>query len=274
MAYLRNSQPESNSAYCPKSKESIHDDFAFILDNSDSTLLGCFDNDILIGVLGCFVNLDNNWVDCSGPFFKGEWNQGDAIAMFTYAKSKLAKAQRFNFYFDTRNKNLHKLMELISAERNDNEYILVLKKSDYKPQQLHRNVIAYDSRFESDIIKLKNDTWAESYITDNDLLNSINKDRDVFCALDGNESFVGYGVLKRYGESDHMTAEVFAVAEHARGKGYGWALLNNVIECAFNKYNATTLDLVVDRLNTHARDLYYSCGFKLDVENAAYCLKI
>ena len=62
------------------------------------------------------------------------------------------------------------------------------------------------------------------------------------------------------------------VAEFARGKGYGWALLNSVADCAFNKYNADTVDLIVDKLNTHARELYYSCGFKLTVENAAYCL--
>ena len=273
IAFLRNNQPESNSAYCPKSKKSIYDDFSFIMDSSDSILLGFFDNDVVIGVLGCFVNLDNNWVDFSGPFFKNEWNQEDAKAMVAYAKSKLSKAVRFNFYFDTRNVNFHYLMESLSAERNDNEYILLLNKIDYKPQQVEHNIIAYNSDFADNVIKLKNDTWSDSYITDNDLLNSINKDRDIFCALDENGVFVGYGILKRYKDSNCITAEAFAVAEYARGKGYGWALLNTVVDCAFKKYNANIVDLVVDRLNTHASDLYYSCGFKLDIENASYCVK-
>jgi len=193
--------------------------------------------------------------------------------MISYAKSKLPKAERFNFCFDTRNLNLHQLMESLSAERNDNEYILLLNKTNYKPRQIEQNIIAYNSNFENDVIKLKNNTWADSYITDKDLINSINKDRDVFCALDENGKFVGYGILKRYDDDNRMTAEVFAVAEHARGKGYGWALLNTVVDCAFNKYNANIVDLVVDRLNTHARDLYYSCGFNLNIENAAYCIK-
>jgi len=273
IAFLRNSNPESNSAYCPKSKESIYTDFAFILDSPDSILLGYFENDVLTGVLGCFVNPDNNWVDCSGPFFKGGWNQEHAKAMFAYAKSKLAKAVRFNFYFDTRNKNLHQLMESLSAERNDNEYVLQLAKTDYVPQLTAHNIVPYSSSFENDVIKLKNDTWTDSYITDKDLINSINKDRDIFCAINENGTFVGYGILKRYDDISHITAEVFAVKENARGKGYGWALLNTVIDCAFNKYSATTVDLVVDRLNTHARDLYYSCGFKLTVENVAYCIR-
>ena len=273
IAFLRNNQPKSNSAYCPKSKENICADFAFIIDNPDSILLGLVNDDVVTGVLGCFVNPDNNWVDCSGPFFKDEWNQEDAKAMIAYAKSNLPKAAKFNFYFDTRNLNLHQLMESLSAERNDNEYILLLNKTNYKPRQIEQNIIAYNSNFENDVIKLKNNTWADSYITDKDLINSINKDRDVFCALDENGKFVGYGILKRYDDDNRMTAEVFAVAEHARGKGYGWALLNTVVDCAFNKYNANIVDLVVDRLNTHARDLYYSCGFNLNIENAAYCIK-
>ena len=272
IAFLRNNQPESNSAYCPKSKESIFNDFVYIINNPDSILLGFYDNDNLKSVMGCFVNPDNNWVDCSGPFFENEWNQDNAMAMYAYAKSKLTNAQRFNFYFDIRNVNLHKLMESLSAERNDNEYILVLHKTNYMPQPIEHNIIAYNDDFKQDVIELKNNTWPDSYITDNDLINSINKDRDVFCALDESGAFVGYGVLKRYDDGNQTTAEVFAVAEHARGKGYGWALLNTVVDCSFNKYNANVIDLVVDRLNTHARDLYYSCGFKLDVENAVYCI--
>jgi len=273
IAFLRNNQQESNSAYCPKSKESIYGDFALIIEHPDSILLGYFDNDVLTGVLGCFMNSENNWVDCSGPFFKDEWSQEVAKTMFTYAKSKLVKAVRFNFYFNARNKNLHQLMESLSAERNDNEYILLLKKADYKPPRLKHNIIPYNSGFENNVIKLKNNTWPDSYITDRDLISSINKDRDVFCALDENGAFVGFGVLKRYDDNYRVTAEVFAVAEGVRGKGYGWTLLNTVVDCAFNNYNADIVDLVVDRLNTRARNLYYSCGFKLNVENSAYCIK-
>jgi len=271
---MRNSQPENNSAYCPKAKSSIHSDFEFIMDHPGSLMIGHFSGDTLTGIFGCFMNSDNNWCDCIGPFFEGEWSQDDAKEMFAFAKSKLAKAVRFNFYFDTKNTNLHRLMASLSAERNDNKYILLLKKVDYKPQLLKQNIIAYTIGFANDIVQLKNDTWADAYLTDNDLLNSIGKDREVFCALDENDSLVGYGVLKRYdGDTRHATAEVFAVAESVRGKGYGWALLNTVVDCALNKYNADTVDLVVDRLNTHARDLYCSCGFKLTVENAAYCIK-
>jgi len=275
IAFLRNSQPESNSAYCPKTEKGIQGDFEFLMDTPNNSMFGYFNGDTLEGILGCFVNPDNNWVDCSGPFFRGEWNQDAAKDMLAYAKTKHTQAVRFNFYFDTRNKNLHQLLESLHAQRNDNEYVLLLKKSDYKPQQIKHNVVAYSENFKNDILQLKNGTWPDAYLTDNDLFNSISKDREVFCALGQNGAFVGYGVLKRYGnDTSRMTAEVFAVAEGARGKGYGWALLNTVVDCALNKYDADSIDLIVDRLNTNARDLYYSCGFKLLVENASYCITI
>lgn len=273
IAFLRNNQPENNSAYCPKSKENIRGDFEFIMGNHGSLMIGYFSHDDLAGILGCFVNPESNWVDCVGPYFSSEWSEDAAKEMFAFAESKLANAARFNFYFDVRNKNLHRLMELLSAERNDNEYHLLLKKANYKPQQLKRSVVPYSDKFENDVIQILHDTFPDAYVSGRELIDSIGKDREVFCALDENSAFVGYGVLKRYDDASRITAEIFAVSEGSRSKGYGWALLNAVVDCALNKFNADTVDLVVDRLNTHASDLYYSCGFKLAVENASYCIK-
>ena len=275
IAFLRNNQPENNSAYCPKSKDSIRSDFEFVMSSPDSLMIGYFDGDVLAGIMGCFMNPENNWVDCCGPFFCNEWSGEIAKDMFKFARSKLTSEVRFNFFFDARNNNCHQLMESLSAMRRDNEYVLILKKPDYKPQQNLRTVIPYSSKFENDVIKILHDTFPDSYVSGRELTGSIGKEREVYCALDENGAFVGYGVLKRYnGNAGHMTAEIFAVAEGARGKGYGWALLNTVVDCALNKYGAQTVDLIVDRLNTNARDLYYSCGFKLKVENSSYCIEI
>jgi len=277
IAFLRNNQPENNSAYCPKSREGIQGDFEYVMSSAGSLVVGYFTSDEtsdgLAGFLLCYMNPENSWVDCVGPFFSNEWNEDVAKKMFSFADTKLTNAARFNFYFNTNNKNLHELMTVLSAERRDNEYNLLLKKSDYKTQQIKHNIVPYSNRFESDVKKILIDTFPDSYVTGNELIASIGKDREVFCALDESGAFVGYGVLKLYDDTYYVTAEIFAVAEGYRGKGYGWALLNSVVECAFNVHNADRVGLIVDRLNTHARDLYYSCGFKLDVENSSYCVK-
>ena len=275
IAFLRNNQPENNSTYCPKSKEGIHSDFEFVMNSPGSLIVGHFDDGALTGIMGCFVNPESNWVDCGGPFFAGEWDGEIANDMYTFAKSALTNAVRFNFNFDTRNKNLHQMMESLSATRGDNEYTLLLQKPDYKPQHNLRTVIPYSSKFENDVIQILHDTFPDAYISGRELIDSIGKEREVYCALDENGAFVGYGVLKRYkNEPSHIAAEIFAVKESERGKGYGWALLNTVVCCALNKYGAQTVGLIVDKLNTNARDLYYSCGFKLKVENSSYSIKL
>lgn len=91
--------------------------------------------------------------------------------------------------------------------------------------------------------------------------------------MDENGEFVGYGVLKLTNNNEHFIAELLAVDEKKRGYGYGRALLNSVLDSAFNKHNEKTVELVVDKLNTHARNLYYSYGFKLITENVSYCLR-
>ena len=270
IAFVRNGVPESNSAYCPKTRDGIFADFEFLLNNPGSVLVGDFDGDVLVGLMGGFFNPENGWVDCSGPFFVGEWDEARAVALFDYARTWLTDVMRFNFYFDMRNVGSHGLMEALGARRNDNEYVLSLARADYIPQSIKHTVVIYEDGYKDAVLRLKNETWAEAYLTDGELIGSVGYDRDIFCALDDGGAFVGYGVLKRYTNSTRVTAEVFAVAEHARGRGYGWALLNAVVARAFDLYDAQTVDLVVDRLNEHARVLYFSCGFKLDVENASY----
>ena len=274
IAFVQNNLPERNSAYCPKTRDGIEADFTYLIEDANSILLGCFDGDVLVGVMGCFVNLENGWADCSGPFFVEGWDEGLALELFAFARAQLVHARRFNFYFDGRNAGLHGLMDALDARRNDNEYVLMLKRADYIPQKIKHAVVAYNDGFEDAVLRLKNETWAETYLTDGDLVASVGKTRDIFCALDERGAFVGLGILKRHTNPSHITAEFFAVAEHARGRGYGWALLNAVVATAFDKYEAQTVDLVVDKLNDHARDLYFSCGFTLEIENASYYIPV
>jgi len=273
IAFLRNNQPESNCAYCPKEERAIHDEINYLMNSPDNLMLGYFDSDSLVSVFGFFFNPDTSWVDCIGPFFKDDWDQEVAKEMFNHAVSSFTQAVRFNFYFDTKNENLHKLAESLSAKRNDNEYILLLRKADYKPQDIKHTVVMFEDKYRAEFIRIFNDTFSDTYIPPESAIDAIGKDREIFCVLDERSAFVGYGILKRYTNSSHATAEIFGVDEKSRGKGYGWAVLNTVLDCALNKYDADTVDLIVDKLNTHARELYYSCGFKLTVENAAYCLK-
>ena len=273
IAYLRNSIPENNCAFCPASKELIMKDLEFLLNDPNSLLVGYFDHDLLIGFCGCFVNPQNNWGDFVGPFFKGEWDHSIAVALLPSVKDALPNVKRFNFYFNTKNQDYHNLMCDVYAVRQDNEYIHKMDRKDYIHRSIKASVVSYNPEYSNSLIHLHEKAFPDVYITGQDIIDSVGKTREVFCVLDENGDFAGYGILKLAKNNEHLTAEVFAVDEKHRGKGYGWALLNTVVNSAFNKHNRKAVYLVVDKLNTHAMNLYYSCGFKLVTENAAYCLR-
>ena len=272
IAFLRTNQPENNSAFCPKSRESIVRDFEFILKNPGCLMVGCYYDNTLSGILGCFLNSDMNWVDCIGPFFKNAWDSGQAEKMLLYAQSAMGQAVRFNFYFNKKNESCHRLMGALSARRQDNEYILLLDRGKYKPQAVKQRIVPYTCEYEAELIALHSTAFPQVYITGQGIVSALGKTREVFCALDEKGAFAGYGVLKHADGAKRATAEIFAVKEEKRGQGYGWALLSAVVNSAFSRHSAESVDLVVDKLNLRARALYESCGFQLVVENEAYYL--
>lgn len=273
IAFIQNGLPQNNCAYCSKSVENIRKDLEFIINDTNCLMVGYFNDDVLTGILGCFVNGNNNWVDCCGPFFKNQYNQDVAKDMFLFAKSYLSDAARFNFYFNVENKNIHELMLMLGANRQDNEYILSIERSDYKPQQIKKHIVKYIDIYEKDVITLHNECFPDVYVDGRNLISAIGKTREMFCALDENDEFVGYGVLSFDNDRQRLVAEIFAVRKEKRGKGFGWALLNTVVDYGFTKYNGNKIDLVVDKLNNNARELYYSCGFKLKIENESFFIK-
>ncbi len=273
IAFMQNNLPQNSCAYCSNLVENIRIDFELIINNPNCLMVGYFNDNELTAILGCFVNDNNNWVDCCGPFFRGEYNQDVAKDMFLFAKSYLSNAARFNFYFNVENKNTHELMQILGANRQDNEYILSIKRSDYKPQKIKKHIVKYINIYEKDVITLHNECFPDVYVDGRDLISAIAKTREIFCALDENDEFVGYGVLSFNNDRQGLVAEIFAVREEKREKGFGWALLNTVVDYGFTEYNGNKIDLVVDKLNNNARKLYYSCGFKLQIENESFFIK-
>lgn len=270
IAAKRNRLAESNCSYCPKEEADIRRDFAYIINNAACFMAGWFDAGVLAGIMAFFVNPENGWADCIGPFFADKFDKNAAKALFMFAQTHLEKVVRYNFYFNALNVNMHQFVEELYAQRQDNEYILRLNRSDYIPQKFSAKVIEYSDIFESELLQLHSKTFPEVYVSGADIVSSIEKKRRVFCVLNEHDIFAGYGVLYFHENNRCLTAEIFAVKEEMRGKGLGRALFCSVIEYGFAKCGAEKIQLVVDKWNTTAQRLYFSCGFQLVVENEVY----
>ena len=271
IAYSQNCISQHNCAYCASTKNSIFTDFENLLDNSMSLIVGYFNyDDELLGLFGFYFNHFNNWVDCIGPFFKINYDQTVTKNMFEFAQKTLIKANRFNFYFNIKNRNTHDLMLQLKSTKRDNEYILSINHKDYKPLHNSINIINFEDKYSNNIISLHEDSFKDIYVSGQNIVESSGKNRKIFCALNSKEEFVGYGILAFNITTNYLCAEIFAVKKEYQNMGYGRSLLNKVISHGFTNYNCDNISLVVDKLNTNAASLYYSCGFKLIVENESY----
>jgi len=273
LAHSRNSVPETNCAYCCIDRQSIAADLEGMFADEHSIMLGAFDDEDLVGIMGFFVHSpcgDGGVADCCGPFFAGNWNADLARDLFDNARRALSGVARINFYFNAKNADYHALMADLSAVHYDNEYTLTLRKDDFVQQDFAPFVVPFDPAHKPAFVALLDKTFPDSYVGGEELIANIGKTRKIFCALDDDGGLVGYGVLKI--DQGNAWAEIFAVDEKHRGKGYGGALLNRVIAAAFDNHDVWSIDLVVDKMNTRAADLYYSFGFKMAVENSAYRL--
>lgn len=92
------------------------------------------------------------------------------------------------------------------------------------------------------------------------------------------EIIVGYAMLERKERKSHgmhyrkiINIEAIAIDEKYRGKGYGTALINYIIDVA-KKENCTDLYLTVNEENEDAIKLYEKIGMR--VRNIAYSMKI
>ena len=64
LAFKINSIPESSSAYCSKKYESIYKDFENMIHGEEHVVIGYCEDDMLIGVMGLFVDVDKHTADC------------------------------------------------------------------------------------------------------------------------------------------------------------------------------------------------------------------
>lgn len=271
LAFRKNNDASHFSEFCPCKRDKIQEEFTEELNSKDNIYVGYFEQDVLKGLLFCYINNEINNADCGGPFVDGDFNK-ISKEMFEYMKSLLSPSIRYTFYFGKRNAECISFMESIEAENQGNEFQLQLKKENYKKIVSSIQVNVLPAEYTNQFIKLHDTIWPNVYISGKGIIKSIGADRQIFCAINDSK-LIGYSVLKTYKNSQNVTAEVISVDENYRHKGYGRALLNKLLEVALSNATVKTVDLIVDKVNENALALYYSMGFEPYIENCCYIAK-
>ncbi len=273
LAFKKNNLPESNSAFCCKGFDSIKSDFQNMIESDLHNVFGYFQDEILKGAIGAYVNDENLMVDIIGPFIDGNEIKSVAIELFNTIKQVYKKEFRYNFVFDSRNKDSLNLMKDLGAKDDGNECILTLQCSDYRNFDSKFAVEEITDNYKNQLIDLHDSIFPDLYVSGSQLIKSLNNTREIFIITD-KSNLVAYGVFKPGRNNNKMACiEVLGVDPNYRNKGMGRAVLGRMLDMAFQKRNLESTNLIVDNINVNALGLYRSFGFKLDVENCAYRLK-
>lgn len=271
-AFLLNNQPEHNCNYCCKTRPSIAEDFAAMLENEDCLLIADFDGDRLLSFCGFFVDGPKHRADCVGPFVaEGDFSAA-AKALLDTASEWAGPGFTYSMCFDKRNTAYFDFARQMNAVDNGNECIMELARADFAPKALPYPARAIEERDFPAFCALHEENFPNIYVSSIDILESLGKNRfvEVF-ELDGVLS--AYGVLEKPAVGDRMTAEIVCVDRRFRGRGVGRAVVQTLCTAAFAFPGTEWVDLVVDNINERARKLYTSVGFCVRVENCSFSLE-
>lgn len=264
-ACRKNARRESGSAFCCREEASIRRDFLETLEFG----VVCREAGNVRGVLSCFPDWEKGNVDCA-LLADREGYDSTAGQLLCAAREQMGNHLRYTFFFPKENEDCIAFLEGVGAQRQENEYRMVLRRNHWHPMEGLPEPRPLAEGEEIPFAQLHDQIFPDVYVSGRDILRDLGKNRFVYVLEEGG-ALAAYGVL-RCGES-RTTAEILGVRQGLRGRGYGRAILNCLAKEAFDRHGAAELDLIVDADNDRALGLYQKTGFQMLEENRCYLLQ-
>lgn len=233
------------------------------LKRPDDEVLICTDNNEILGVLAILVETKDKYLEAVGGVFAKENYHEIAMQFFKYLKEKYA-----GFHFDAaypkENKDAISFMESIGANCISMDLEMLLKKDDFCPSKVNKEILPLSEKYYEGFSKLHDENHPDVYWTGDRILAYLDK-FDVLIALD-KDNIVGSIVTSRFGNKKE---EIYFIETDKcyRRQGYANSLLQKSIDKAF-KSGIKELMILVETDNIPAFNLYESSGFeKVDTCN-------
>lgn len=261
-----NNRKECSSAFCSKNLETIRKEIEESID-SDSAV-SCWQGERLIGFLSCYIDKEKGNGDCSLLIEPTVHYDLVAKNLFDTLHNQLPPSLRYTFFFSKENKQCADFLQRLGACKEVNEYALILKRENKKDVFNRAKIKELAPERYLEFAELHDSIFPGVYISGKDIIEDIGKRHFIYSLVE-KEQLLAYSVL-RVDNKKHVTAEIVAVRNGFRNKGYGRAVLAYLIEKAFMDFEAEYVNLIVDGDNENAIHLYLDMGFEIKSENCCY----
>lgn len=261
-----NNRNEHSSTFCSKNPETIRKEIEESI-ASDSAV-SCWQGERLIGFLSCYIDKEKGNGDCSFLIEPAVTYDVVAKNLFDALHNQLPPSMKYTFFFPKENKQCAEFLQRLGACKEVNEYGLILKRENRKDILYMANIKELSSKQYPQFTELHDSIFPGVYISGKDIIEDIGKRHFIYSLVE-KEQLLAYSVL-RVDNKKHVTAEIVAVRNGFRNKGYGRAVLAYLIEKAFMDFEAEYVNLIVDGDNENAIHLYLDMGFEIKSENCCY----
>lgn len=263
-ATIMNQDDTTKSSFLSSKKSLIRKDFLGLSQHSDHILLCDYHQRKVRGLIACFKHPHQDFMDCAGPFFK---DIALGQALIEEVLKLTADQYHLLFFFDHRHQTLISMIESLGGYVQGDESQLVLNRGCEKNVSNNQNIELYSDTFAQWLKDTHEKIFKESYIPIDDLIHHKDPSRSVYIIFFENLP-IGYLILKSYPHFlQRMTIEMIGILEDHRHQGYGKALLSYAIKTCFADPRVTSIDLIVENINTHALNLYTYLGFHVSRKN-------
>lgn len=272
LAYEQNNRPEYNSAYCFKAREAIKDDFLQMLKSKESFVLGYLNKGTLMGICGFYVDKEKKTADLVGPFLKEGDYRSVSADMLAFADRKLKEGYRYNFFFDEQNNRYLEFMEEIQAEYQDQEYSLLLRRSNYKKHQTKKRAKELSPNYADKVKEIHDTNFKDSYLSGKEMISSAKSERKVVYITAGVE-LAGYGACRFWVTPDRASIDIIYVVPALRNQGYEQALLDGMIAGIYENEEIEYIGIVIETDDRDFLEICVEAGFEITSKNCSYFLK-
>lgn len=244
--------------------QNIQNEIARLDLDSGICFVMAFQNDKLIGTLGCELDEDLGRGWTRGPFViakTGEW-ESIANALLERLQNILPSTIHWlDSFLNIANERGNKfyLAQGFRQLRLVHVYVVEAFETQLEYSSICRTLNPLHAQ---DFITLHESIFTQTYASGQRILDKIGENHRVFVYSEGDE-ILGYLYAAIEEETGDGSVEFVGVREDTRGKGIGRKLLQTALQWLFKEKTVCQVTLVVNDNLTNARSLYESVGFRL-----------